>query len=54
MGTNTYTNTYGQKVDVSVVADHVYQNQYGNVFGVSGNELDQDVLNKYNWTKLDK
>ncbi len=54
MGVNTYTNSYGQNVDVSVVADHVYENQYGNVYGVSGNELDQDVLNQLNWKKLDK
>ena len=54
MGVNTYTNTYGQNVDVSVSADHVYQNQFGNVYGVSGNELDQETLNKLNWTSLDK
>ena len=54
MGVNTYTNSYGQNVDVSVSADHVYQNQYGNVYGVSGNELDQETLNKLNWTSLDK
>jgi DNA-directed RNA polymerase subunit RPC12/RpoP len=54
MGINTYTNTYGQNVDVSVSADHVYQNQFGDVYGVSGNALDQDVLNKLNWTSLDK
>ncbi len=54
MGVNTYTNSYGQNVDVSVSADHVYQNQFGNVYGVSGNELDQETLNKLNWTSLDK
>ena len=54
MGVNTYTNSYGQNVDVSVVADHVYQNRYGDVYGVSGNELDQDVLNRLDWTKLDR
>ncbi len=54
MGVNTYTNSYGQNVDVSVVADHVYENGHGDVFGVSGNELDQDVLNQLNWKKLDK
>ncbi|MBR3265169.1 MAG: hypothetical protein IKI61_04310 [Erysipelotrichaceae bacterium] len=41
-------------VDVSVTADHVYQNRYGDVYGVSGNALDQDVLNKLDWTKLSK
>ncbi len=54
MGTNTYTMTYGQQVDVSVVADHVYQNQYGDVFGVSGSAPDQDVLNSLNWKELGK
>ena len=54
MGVNTYTNSYGQNVQVSVVADHVYQDQHGDVHGVSGNELDQDVLNSINWTKIDK
>jgi hypothetical protein len=41
-------------VDVSVSADHVYQNQYGDVYGVSGNAPDQDILNKLNWTELKK
>ena len=54
MGINTYTNSYGQNVDVSVSADHVYQNQFGNVYGVSGGELDQETLNRLNWTSLDK
>ena len=53
-GVNVYQNSYGQNVDVSVTADHVYQNQYGDVYGVSGNALDQDVLNKINWTELSK
>ena len=54
MGVDTYQNTYGQNVDVSVTADHVYQNQYGDVYGVSGNAIDQDVLNSINWTELKK
>ncbi len=54
MGVNTYQNSYGQNVQVSVAADHVYQNQYGDVYGVSGNALDQDVLNQINWTELSK
>ena len=54
LGVNTYQNTYGQDVQVSVGADHVYQNQYGDVYGVSGNEIDQDVLNRINWTELNK
>ncbi len=51
-GVNTYTNTYGQTVDVSVTADHVYQNQYGDVYGVSGSAPDSEVLSKLNWTEL--
>ena len=54
MGVNTYQNTYGQNVKVSVSADHVYQNQYGEVYGVSGNGIDQDILNQINWTELNK
>ena len=53
-GVNTYTNTYGQNVEVGVTADHVYQNQYGDVYGVSGNAVDQDVLTRLNWTELKK
>ncbi len=54
MGVNTYQNTYGQNVSVDVSADHVYQNQYGDVYGVSGNALDSDLLTKLNWKELNK
>ena len=54
LGVNTYQNTYGQDVQVSVSADHVYQNQYGDVYGVSGNGIDQETLNQINWTELNK
>ena len=53
-GVNTYTNSYGQNVEVSVTADHVYQNQYGDVTGVSGNALDNELLSKLNWTEIKK
>ena len=53
-GVDTYTNSYGQTFDVSTAADHVYQNQYGDVYGVSGNAFDQELLNKLNWKELDK
>ncbi len=53
MGVDTYTNRYGQEVSVSVGADHVYDNQYGDVYGVFGNAPDQDVLNDLKWTKID-
>ena len=51
-GVNSYQNTYGQNVEVSVTADHVYQNGYGEVFGVSGNAPDQELLNKLNWKEI--
>ena len=53
LGVNTYTNSYGQNVQVSVGADHVYENQYGDVYGVSGSALDQSTLNDLNWKKID-
>ena len=53
-GVDTYTNSYGQTYDVSTAADHVYQNQYGDVFGVSGTGFDQSDLNQLNLTELDK
>ena len=54
LGVNVYTNSYGQNVDVSVSADHVYQNQYGDVYGVSGNAVDDETLTRLNWTELKK
>ncbi|MBQ1826586.1 MAG: hypothetical protein II126_01315, partial [Erysipelotrichaceae bacterium] len=51
-GVNTYTNSYGQNVEVSVGADHVYQNRYGDVYGVSGNALDDSVVSSLNWKKI--
>jgi hypothetical protein len=53
-GVNTYTTTDGRNVEVGVSADHVYQNQYGNVYGVSGNAVDDDILSKINWTEINK
>ena len=53
-GVNTYTTTTGKPVEVSVAADHVYENKYGDVYGVSGNEIDNDLLNQLNWTKISK
>ena len=52
MGVNTFTNSYGQNVQVDVTADHVYQNQFGDVYGVSGNAPDQETLNKLNWKEI--
>lgn len=53
-GVDTYTNSYGQDVEVSVTADHVYQNQYGDVYGVSGPAPDNETLNRLNWTEIQK
>ena len=53
-GVDTYQTTYGQNVDVSVAADHVYQDRYGDVHGVSGNAPDQEFLNRMDWTELKK
>ena len=53
-GVNVYQNSYGQNVDVSVTADHVYQNRLGEVFGVSGVAPDQTTLNQLNWTEIKK
>lgn len=51
-GVNTYQTTYGRNVEVGVTADHVYQNNYGDVYGVSGAAPDQELLNRLNWTEL--
>ena len=53
-GVNTYQKTDGSSVEVGVSADHVYENKYGDVYGVSGNEVDNDLLNKLNWTTINK
>ena len=54
MGVDTYQNSYGQNVSVSVSADHVYENRYGDVYGVSGPAPDDELLGKLNWTELKK
>ena len=51
-GVNTYQTTTGQNVEVSVAADHVYENRYGDVYGVSGVAPDDDILSKLNWTEI--
>ncbi|MBQ9250540.1 MAG: zinc ribbon domain-containing protein [Oscillospiraceae bacterium] len=51
-GVNTYQTTYGSPVEVSVAADHVYQNNYGDVYGVSGSAVDQELLNRLDWTEI--
>jgi hypothetical protein len=51
-GVNTYQTTGGRSVEVGVTADHVYQNNYGDVYGVSGTAPDQELLNRLNWTEI--
>ena len=51
-GVNTYAGTDGRPVEVSVSADHAYQNQYGTTYEVSGAGLDEDILNRLSWTEI--
>ena len=51
-GVNTWQTTDGRGVEVDVVADHVCQNTYGDVYGVSGPAPDQELLNRLDWTAL--
>ena len=53
-GVDTYRTTSGRSIEVDVTADHVYENRYGDVYGVSGSAPDQDLLNRLNWTELKK
>ena len=51
-GVNTYQTTTGQNVEVSVAADHAYEDRYGDVYGVSGAAPDDDILSRLNWTEI--
>ncbi|MBQ8093531.1 MAG: hypothetical protein IJ242_08165 [Clostridia bacterium] len=51
-GVNTWHTTDGRSVEVDVTADHVYQNAYGDVYGVSGQAVDPELVNQLNWTKI--
>ena len=53
-GVNSYVTPAGKTVEVGVIADHAYQNQYGDIIGVSGNAPDNATLNDLNWTELTK
>ena len=53
-GVDTYTDSSGRAFEFTTQADHVYTNQYGDHIGVSGTEIDQDILNDLNWTKAEK
>ena len=49
-GVDSYVTTDGRTVEHSVVSDHVYQNQYGDTIGVSG-QLDEVPRD---WTEIHK
>lgn len=53
-GVDSYTGLYGNTVECDVRADYVYENQYGDTFGVSGNEIDKYIASMLNWTELKK
>ena len=53
-GVNSYVTPTGGTVEMSVGADHVYQNKYGDTIGISGNDIDSNLASKLNWTKLEK
>ena len=53
-GVDTYSTPSGRTVEASVSADHVYQNRYGDTIEVSGNALDDDLVTRLDWTKLNR
>lgn len=53
-GVNTYTTSSGSSVEVGVSADHVYENRYGDVYGVSGDPVDEQTAARLDWTELDR
>ena len=53
-GVNTYQSASGSTFEFSNVADHVYETQYGDHVGISGNELDPELASKLNWTEVNK
>ena len=53
-GVDTYSTPSGRTVEASVSADHVYQDRYGDTIEVSGNALDDDLVTRLDWTKLNR
>ncbi|MGM9940904.1 MAG: zinc-ribbon domain-containing protein [Bulleidia sp.] len=53
-GVNSYMGMDGRTVEADVTADHVYQNRYGDAYGISGNDIDQNLADLLNWTKLNR
>ena len=53
-GVDTYSAPSGRTVEASVSADHVYQDRYGDTIEVYGNEPDDELVTRLDWTKLDR
>ena len=53
-GVNTCATPEGFTLELSAGAEHVYQNKYGDAFGVSGPAADGDILSKLDWTELNR
>lgn len=53
-GVDTYQTSSGKNVEVGLSADYVYENKYGDVYSVSGKEIDNELLNKLDWKEIHK
>ena len=53
-GVDTYSTPTGRTVEASVSADHVYQDRYGRTIEVYGNEPDDELVTRLDWTKLNR
>lgn len=53
-GVDTYSTPSGRTVEASVSADHVYQDRYGRTIEVYGNEPDDELVTRLDWTKLNR
>lgn len=53
-GVDTYSTPTGRTVEASVSADHVYQDRYGDTIEVYGNEPDDELVTRLDWTKLNR
>ena len=53
-GVDTYSTPSGRTVEASVSADHVYQDRYGDTIEVYGNEPDDELVTRLDWTKLNR
>ena len=53
-GVDTYSTPTGRTVEASVSADHVYQDRDGDTIEVYGNEPDDELVTRLDWTKLNR